>query len=255
MDRDELKETFHRVTAYRHVCEAVRRTAGHTLFSGCFFIFIAVVIYQSLGGDALHPLFLFYAALAAFEVGVGLWKKFHPSVECVLADAINNFAFGGSIGVRYLLAMQGMFGPKPTVFSLVIAAWSLWDAWNSFQSYLQLRKAFVVRPTREQMRYVADMARDIQAADPNSDPTAIDLPSNPPIRALLVDDLAFLADPDGGDAIAIDREAIDIARHVSPDSQKAVGVLRLDGQSFPPFPLSDANWRNYCRWKGLPENA
>jgi hypothetical protein len=248
MDRDELKATFHRVNTYRHVCEAVRASAGHTLFSGVFFAVIAGLYYNLFGPESIF--FLIVAGLAVLEISVGVWKKTRPSVECVLLDSLCNLAFGGSVLARQVLAWQRLIAGQVNVISIFIGCWALYDAWNNFQSYLRLRKLFEVRPTRAQMRYVTDMARDIRDADPENDPTALDLPSDPPIQALLVDELAFLADPRGGDAIALDRSDLTVSRHISPDGRQTVGTLTLEGRSFPPFPLSDANWRNYLRWKG-----
>ncbi len=246
MDRDELKSTFQRVNAYRHVCRAVQASAGHSFFSACIFGFISFLSFKFLGPT--HPIFLVQAGLALLELLVFFWKKLAPSVECVLVDSLVNLIFGGSILIRLLLVWQKIIPGAISPISLFIGVWSMWAAWNQFSAYLQLRRAFVERPSRAQMAYVRDMAADIRDGVPEEDANALDLPSDPPIQALLADDYAFLADPVSGDAIMIERDAMLISR--VPES--GLARLYLQGQPFDPFPISDANWRNYCRWKGEP---
>ena len=250
MDRDELQETFRRVNAYRHVCNAVRRSANSTLFHGFFFALVAGLMHNIVG--PFHWLFLLYAGLALIEISIGLWKKLAPSVECVLVDALNSFAFGGSLVVRYALSWQGLIKPRSDEISLFIGIWVLWGAWRQFGAYRQLCRTFVERPTRAQMQYVSEMARDIDDANPEDDPAALDLPGERPIRALLAEDIAFVIDPASGEVVAVDRERFNLFRQAATSDRPAVGHLNLQGNDFLIFPLDDANWRNYSRWKGEP---
>lgn len=247
MDGEELKTTFHRVNAYRHVCRAVKTGAFHTLISGCLFGSIAIITWYAVGFS--NPIVWLFAALAVVEIGVGLWKHFRPSVECVLVDAITNFAFGGSVLVRYFLAQQRIINQPPHMISLIIGGYAIFEAWGAFQNYLRLRRLFAQRPTRQQMDYVREMVRDILDADPALDPTALDLPSEPPVKAQLAGDFAFIIDDRTGDAVVIDSHHLDLQRIPSGKDSETAGSLTLLGRRLPPFPLDEVNWRNYLRWK------
>lgn len=249
MDKDELKATFHRVSAYRHVCTAVRASAGHTLLSGFLFAFIAFMSAQVLGYQ--HPIFLIQAGLAVAEFAIFIWKKVSPSAEGVLLDALVNLIFGGSILIRSALVWQGMLPGAVSPVSIFIGCWALWDAYRGLNGYIQLRRIFQVRPTRSQMTYVDNFLRDIREANPQSDPTALNLPSQPRLKALLLDELAFFVD-DYGEPFVLNREEVTLER--SESDGQVLGLMTLEGQLLPPFPLSDANWRNYLRWKGEAES-
>lgn len=248
MTGDELKTTFHRVTAYRHVCEAVRQSANHTLVSGVFFLIIAGFYSQMLG--LTHPIFLVMAFLAVAEIGIGIWKKVAPSVECVLLDAITNALFGLSVLVRQALTFQKILPGEVHPFSLFIGCWALYDAYRCFNNFLALRRIFVERPTAAQMRYVKEMVRDIRDANPADDETALDLASDPPVQAQLAGEYAFVLDGDSGDAVVIDRDDLTLVREPGKNPGQYYGHLTLARQRFQPFPLDESNWRNYCRWKG-----
>jgi hypothetical protein len=253
MTGDELKTTFSRVTAYRHVCEAVRQSANHTLLSGVFFLAIAGFYSQILG--TTHPVFLVIAFLAVVEIGIGIWKKVAPSVECVLLDSITNLLFGLSVLVRQFLHFQKILPGEVHPFSLFIGCWALFDAYRSFSSYRTLRGIFVVRPTAAQMRYVKDMVADIRDANPASDETALDLASDPPVQAQMAGEYAFVLDGDSGDAVVIDRDDLTLVRQPGRNPGEYHGHLTLGRQRFDPFPLDESNWRNYCRWKGESTNS
>lgn len=248
MDKDELKATFHRASAYRHVCAAVRASAGHTLLSGFLFAFIAFMSAQVLGYQ--HPIFLIQAGLAIAEFAIFIWKKLSPSAEGVLLDALVNLIFGGSLLIRSALIWKGMLPGAISPLSIFIGCWALWDAYRGLNDYIQLRRIFQVRPTRSQMAYVDELLRDIREANPQSDPTALDLPSQPRFKALLLDELAFFLS-EYGEPFVLDREEVTLAR--SEADGEVLGLLTIERQPLPPFPLSDANWQNYLRWKGETE--
>src|SRR5262245_39181681 len=103
MDITEMRAVLARVAAYRGVCEAVRHGANHTLFNGILFLGLTAVFYNIFGP---HPVVFFNAAIGVGEIFVGLWKKLRPSPEGVLVDALLQFAFAASIGVRPLLGWR-----------------------------------------------------------------------------------------------------------------------------------------------------
>src|SRR5207248_7447687 len=81
LDVEEMRETFRRVAAYREVCNAVRRSAGHTLFNGVFFLGVTFLVFNVGGGDLF---LLLYGAIGCGEILVGLWKRVWPSAEGIL---------------------------------------------------------------------------------------------------------------------------------------------------------------------------
>jgi hypothetical protein len=243
VDVDQMRETFQRVIAYRAVCEAVRGTAGRTMFSGVFFLGLTALLFSVFG---LEPIFLAYAAIGFGEILVGVWKKVSPSAEGVLADALFHFAFATAIGVRQLLIVQAGGNPHP--ISLFIAAWVLFDGIRTFQQYTALRRMFVDRPSREHIAYVDELIAEIRDSDPEIDQQALDLPTAPHLKAKLLGDLAIFVEPRSGGAIATSRDDVEIEREESADGLSN-GILRIDGEEYPEFVLSPANWRNYARWK------
>jgi hypothetical protein len=245
MDRQELRETFDRVNSYRYVTDHVRSTAGRTLFNGGFMLVIAWLAWP--GNNEPNVFVLSYAVLGLLEVAVGLWKKFAPTVECVLADAIVNALFGGSLLLRQALIWQGVLKGTVWPLSIFIGLWALYDAFNSFSAFLQLRRAFTVRPTAAQMRYVAEMIADIRDGDPEQDGTMLDFSREHDFKAQLLGDHVFLLDRSGQTSVI---EANDL---IIDKTGGDIGRVILFRKPLPEAPLSLANWRNYCRWKGVPE--
>jgi hypothetical protein len=244
LDVEEMRDTFHRVSAYREVCNAVRASAGHTLFNGVFFLGLTGLFYYLAGPQ---PIFLVYGAIGVGEILVGLWKKVKPSAEGVLADGLLQFGFAASIGVREFLRFQD--GRAPSTISVIIALWCLFDAVRTFQHYAALRRAFTERPTSEHIAYVEDLVREIRQSDPETDPTALDLPTYPHLKAKLLGDLAIFVDARGGAAFAVARRAVEIEREESGSGRLPVALLRIEGEDYPEFGLTPANWRNYAQWK------
>jgi hypothetical protein len=245
LDVDEMRETFQRVAAYRAVCQMVRARAGRTIFNGLFFVGIAVAFYYLVG--VFHPFFLVYAAIGFGEMLVGLWKRTYPSAEGVLADAVLQFAFAASIGARQILAMQA--GLNPNAFSVLIAAWVFFDAVRTFQAYLALRRAFTERPTADHLAYVDELVAEIRAADPETDSQILDLPTFPHLKAKLLGDLTILVEARSGKAVAAAREDVRIDREEGRRGRLPTAYLTVEGQEFPGFGLSAANWKNYAAWK------
>lgn len=248
MDRDELKVTFHRVAAYRQICDVVRGTANATLFHGFIFAAFAMLLYRIAGPGSI--MFLICTGVAIIEFAVGFWKKLRPSIECILVDAINSTVFGSSLVARFALAHFGVIPRNPDVISLVLGIWILFSAWSQFRNYLLLLRMFPFRPTREQMAYVDEMISELKLVNPETDPTSLDLPGPPRVRALLADEIAFVMFDASSEATVLDREHLGLEREEGVGGYPAMGRLVIGGQRFAPFPLSDANWRNYLRWKG-----
>lgn len=242
---DEMRATLARVSIYRKVCDGVRASSGHTLFNGCFFLGIAYLNYNLLG--KFHPVLLGPIIIGCAEILVGIWKRIKPSPECVLLDAILQACFVISIAIREYIWMQQAGGRQPSTLSIVIGLWVAYDAFNTFSYYLQLRRLFVERPTSEHIAYVDDLTSEIEFAVPENDPTAIDIPTKPRLKAKLMGDVAFVLEVEGRELFLCARPEMDIARESR--GGKTYGVLTILREEYPPFPIDAASWTNYANWK------
>ena len=243
MDITEMRAVLARVAAYRGVCEAVRRGANHTLFNGFLFLGLTAFIYNQFG---FHPILLTNAAIGVGEILVGLWKKLRPSPEGVLVDALLQIAFAISIGVRPLLG----WGIHPV--SIFIGVWVLVDGVRTIQAYQALNRAFVERPTREQLAQVRALAREVIDADPSVDQSALDFPARPPLKARLLGGVVLFADVRTGNLFLVERPSLRLVR-TGGDRHPDHAVLIVDGEEWGEFPVDSATWANYVRWQ--PEAA
>jgi hypothetical protein len=246
LDIDEMRRTLARVSIYRRVCDQVRASAGHTLFNGVFFLGIAYLNYNLIG--KFHPMLLGPILIGTGEILVGLWKRVRPSPECVLLDALLQTAFVLSIVIREYLFIQQGFKRQPSTLSVVIGLWVAYDAYNTFQYYFQLRRLFVERPTGDHIAYVDDLRADVAEGVPESDPSAVDLPTKPRLKGKLLGDVAFFLDLESGELFLCARDEMEIAREVRGGGDPN-GVLTILREEYPPFPLDPATWANYAKWK------
>ena len=243
---DEMRATLARVSIYRKVCEGVRASSGHTLFNGCFFLGIAYLNYNMMG-NKFHFILLGPIIIGTLEILLGLWKRIKPSPECVLLDAILQAGFVLSIAIREYLMIQKGFIQQPGVFAIVIGLWVAYDAFNTFSYYLQLRRLFVERPTAAHVAYVDDLSSEIEFSVPENDPTALDIPSKPRLKAKLMGDVAFLLELESRELFLCSRRELDIERESRGGT--TYGVLTILREEYPPFPLDSASWNNYANWK------
>jgi hypothetical protein len=243
-DIDEMRATLARVSIYRRVCESVRAGSGHTLFNGCFFLGIAYLHYNLLG-NKFHPILLGPIIIGTLEIVVGLWKRLKPSPECVLMDALLQAGFVLSIAIReYVLVQQGQIA-RPHTFSIVIGLWVGWDAFNTFNAYMHLRRVFTERPTAEHIAYVDDLTREIETARPESDPTALDVPTKPHLQIKMMGDIALVLESESRELFLCARGELDLAQEAGDDRVRLT-ILR---EEYPPCPIDDDSWRNYANWK------
>ncbi len=243
---DEMRATLARVSIYRRVCEGVRASSGHTLFNGCFFLGIAYLNYNMMG-NKFHPVLLGPIIIGTCEILVGIWKRLKPSPECVLLDAILQAGFVLSIAIREYIWMQQFGGRQPSTLSIVIGLWVAYDAYNTFTYYLQLRRLFVERPTAEHIAYVDDLSSEIEFSVPDNDPTALDIPSKPRLKAKLMGDIAFLLELEARELFLCSRRELDISRESR--GGQLFGTLTILQEEYAPFPLDAATWNNYANWK------
>jgi hypothetical protein len=245
LDIEEMRQTLRKVSIYRQVCEQVRSGAGHTLFNGIFFLGLAVLYYNLLG--KFHFLLIGPLVIGTLEILVGLWKRIRPSPECVLFDAILQVTFVGWIVLRELLTMQNNANAKPSLMTVGIGLWIAYDAFNTFQHYLKLRRLFVERPTGEHLAYVDDLTAEVAEGNPESDPTIIEVPTRPFLKAKLLGDVAFFFDDSSRELFLCARNEMEITR-LSRDGDLKYG-LRILREDYPLCQLGSTSWNNYATWK------
>ncbi len=247
---EEMRMTLARVAAYRKVCDHVRSGASSTMFTGALFLGFAYMNYSMMG--RFHPILYGQIILGVGELLVGLWKKFRPSPECVRLDGVLISVYVVSILIRQYILHQAGF-PLQSV-SIMFAVWFSYNAFCTFRAYLQLCRLFVERPTSEHLAYVDGLVEEIRASNPETESSALDLPTYPQLKVKLLGEIAFVVDTKTGELSLFGRDDFEIERIESSVRDKPpIGTLILDGQELPEFTLSDANWANYTKWKNVSE--
>jgi hypothetical protein len=247
LNADAKVRILHRVAAYKAVCEGVRKSStGSLVFGG---IMLAVWHFALPERVKFDWFGIVYLVLAAAEFLTGLLNRFAPSAEGVLLDGLVLLLFGGWNLLRQALVWQGVL---PGLVSPVMLAFGVYWIYQGFQNcrnYFVLRQVFAERPTREHIRWYDGLLNEVRSADPKEDPQALALPTQPPLTAKLLGDVAFFAVV-AGDPIIATRDEVEIALLEPGDAEaRADAVLTIQGHSFEPFPISRANWENYRRWK------
>jgi hypothetical protein len=246
MDIDEQRSILDRITAYRAICEQVRRSSTGSLIFGAIMLGIWYMIFGQQNNYGLFS--LIYLGLAGLEISVGLINRLFPSAEGVLLDGFVLIAFGGANLARCYVVWQAGFSPP--IISIVFGGYWLWTGASHVQNYSKLRKIFNPRPTSEHLRWYNGLLADIRRANPQEDPNALDMPTHPPFRALLLGNMAFLVEAGSDEILLLDREDLLIQPlELDPKSGKRLANLNLGGMAFDPFKLDSDNWRNYSEWK------
>jgi hypothetical protein len=236
-----MRQELQRVAAYRELCAGVRRGGRHNVvFAGLMLLLAA-----SVAGNGDITVYLF-GLLALAELFIGLYKWLVPSAEGVLLDGMVLLAFGGWNLVRNAMIVQA--GGQIQNFSLFIGLFLVWGAVGRFRTYGQLRRLFADRPTRDQIAWFDDLAAEIRRSDPESDPTALDLPTRPRWKGKLLGSTAFLVAAKGEGAVVAGPWDIDIVPKDKSGRRGYRVTLRLYGNEFPSFEIDDASLDNFRSW-------
>ncbi len=246
IDVDEMRQTLARVSVYRKVCENVRASSGHTLFNGFFFLGIAYLSFM-FRGNQFHYTLLGPLIIGTCEIILGLWKRINPSPECVLMDALLQAGFVLSIAIREFIMIQQGLIQKPNTFSILIGLWIAYDAYNTFNFYLQLRRVFVERPTSDHIAYVEDLTAEIESSNPMNDRDAIEIPTNPPLKAKLMGDIALFLELGSRELFICSRNEFEL-KPVDGGTSNMVRLIILR-EDYPPCPIDPDSWNNYSNWK------
>jgi hypothetical protein len=245
----EVRTVLRQVSAYRRLCEQVRRkSTGSLVFGG---IMLAVWYFAIPDGLKYSLYGIVYLALGLLEVCVGLLNRLWPTPEGVMLDGLVLIAFGGWNVAREVLVWQKMLpggGRVNPVFVLFGLYW-LFHGLQVARSYFGIKRAMPATPSREDIRWFDGLVRELRDADPREDPAALALPTDPFLTGKLIGDTAFFLEP-SGEVLIVAREDVHLERVESPDSEKPPrGYLSIERAEFPPFKLSEANWSNYVAWK------
>ncbi len=243
-DDAEMRQELQRVAAYRELCATVRRGGRHNAVFAALMLLLAVNLIQ--GGVVLTG--YIFGGLALAELLIGLWKWLAPSAEGVLLDGVVLLAFGGWNLARTALQVQAGGGAQGQGFSIMIGLFLVWGAVGRFRSYGQLRRLFADRPTRDQLAWFDDLAAEIRRSDPESDPTALDLPARPHWKAKLLGSTAFLVAAKGSSAVLAGPWDIDLVPKGKPGRYGERVVLLLYGQITAPFEIDAASLDNFRAW-------
>jgi hypothetical protein len=243
MNPAEAQYRLQQVAAYRGLCDTVRRSAGGNMIFGLLMLGLGYMTF-----DPRNPVFgSIYYALGAMELLVGLWNWLRPSAEGVFLDGLVLLAFA-CVSLSRSAYIFFALNIRPHPISLFIGAYLLYSAVSRFRNYGQLRRAFQQRPTAEHIRWYNDLAAEILAADPTTDPDAVDFPTYPRLKGKLLGDNVFFVTPQGEFSVA-GRSEVDLSdAGVAEDGTKLARLL-LRGRTLDPCPVSAETWKNFTNWK------
>jgi hypothetical protein len=245
MDIDEMRRTLARVNVYRQVREAVRESASGTLFSAVIYLAFGGFLYNA-GGAVNQVIAYAFLGLGVGELLIGIWKKIAPSPECILADAIMEFAFVGYLLYRVTGGFAGV--PKNlNPITLFVGGLAIYNGINHFRHYFYLRSVFVERPTSEHIAYVENLKAEVAEGNPENDTSSIEIPTRPLFKAKLMGDVAFFLIPKSGELFLVRRDEMQIAR--LPRGGGTAYKLGILLEAYEPCDLDSASWDNYAAWK------
>ncbi len=246
IDPHEVRYILRRVAAYREVCERVRKGSTGALIFGA--IMLAIWYFLVDPKQEFKWMSIIYLSLACLEFGSGLLNRIVPSAEGVLLAALVLFSFGGWTVARQVLYWQQIIpGRVEPIFAVLGAMW-LVQGFRQAQGYLQLRKEFADRPTRAQIRWFADLLREVKFSDPKLDAQSVFFDTQPALTGKLLGDTAFFVDQ-ADETIIVSRREVDLEREESGGDRPARGYLSISGINFRPFQLGTKTWENYVAWK------
>lgn len=247
-DIDDPRAILRRVAAYKELCDRVRRSATGGLVFGGLMLLLWYLMPPALKFKTFG---LIYLGLAALEFTAALWNKFAPAAEGILLDGVVLLVFGGMNLVRQYLLWNGQLPGQghPSPLWALFGVWMLLQGVGHVRSYFAVRRAFgALRPTHEHLRWYSELIQDVRNADPTDDPTALDLPTRPPLRGKLLGDTAVFLPPNG-EVIVAAREDVEFDVDADEEGRPPAAHLWVEGENLGRFTLDPDNWRNYSAWK------
>lgn len=245
-----MRFRLQQVAAYRDLCGSIRRSGRQNVGFAMLMLFLAYYSFQPGAGGIGQFVFILYAGLALAEFAVGLFKWVHPSAEGVLLDALILLLFAAwNLGWQGIAIMAG--GPS-NIFIALLGLYMLWGTAGRFRAYLQIRRLFADRPTRDQIAWFDELAYEIRTADPSTDNQALDLPTRPHWKAKLLGNIAFFVQTRGDAVVITGPGDFEIVRErIDHGTGHRKARFRMYEQSYPEFQIEDASWDNYRKWMAV----
>ncbi len=245
-DAAELRQVMREVSAYRAICQQIRKKSGSMIFFGFFMLAIWYFLDGQKNDWSIFS--ILYLSLALLELSVGLLNRLWPSPESILLDGVVLFGFAASNAVRQYLAFQA-FGQKAiSPFMLVFAAMWFFQGIQTIRSYFAIKRLMPIRPTKANLRWFDGLVKELQDADPKEDARALSLPTEPFLTGKLLGENAFFLDHTQTVMVAARRDVEMIPTYENDGGAPFVHLL-IEGAAYPMFRVSEANWSNYVAWK------
>ncbi|MGL6075999.1 MAG: hypothetical protein ACRC8S_17720 [Fimbriiglobus sp.] len=236
----EVRSMLRLAAEYRQVCDGVRRSSFHSLFWGALMVGLW---YAALPPKMQDTTFgLVFLGLGVVEFTVGLWNYFFPAPEGMLLEGLVLIIFAVNSATKYLIMMK--FSPF-----LLFAVFMGFSGIQHIRGYFQIRKLFPIRPSRKNLRWLDELRQDVRYANPEGDPLALDLPTQPPFRAKLLGENAIFLANGTTDLIVLAGQQVRIVPHEAAEGEIPEATLYFGGEPVSDFTLDPDNWRNYSEWK------
>lgn len=249
-DPPRLIDTARMILAYREITRAISKSANGTIVWGGILLALWIMLYARGGMPNWEKVPLYgyaHLAIALAELSVGLLKKFRPSPVSFLLNAGLLFAFGAQFAWRGIDLKLRNGGTD--LFSFGLAAYHVWLAYEQFKAWRNVTRALPVHPDAAQLKWFEGLLREIRAADPSEDGTAIRIPSTPPLRGKLLGDMAVFVTPDT-DAMVAERDDVELFDlEESSDDGRSPVILSIEGQNYGPFAMDVQSQANFNAWK------
>jgi hypothetical protein len=242
-----MRARLQNVAAYRELRRSVQRSGRENVVFALVMLGLAYYTFQPNGVGIAAIVFMLYVGLALAEFAVGLFKVLAPSAEGILLDALILLLFAGwNLGWQ---ALAFMLLPRPNIVIVIFGLYMLMGAFARFKNYLQLRKMFAERPAREHIVWFDDLVHEVQISDPLTDPSALDLPTQPHWKAKLLGGTAFFVSANGNAVWVVGPEEFTLKREKT-DRGKGYrkALLSIHGEGYPEFEIDDVSWENYAKW-------
>jgi hypothetical protein len=177
----EMRVRLQQVAAYRELCRGVRRSGRENVLFACIMILLAYLFFRQGANPVVLVLF---GILVGGELLVGLFKWLMPSAEGVLLDGIVLLVFAAfNFGLEYLRLQNGQ--PLNPVI-IFLGLFMLMGAVGRFKAYAQLRRLFAQRPSPEHIAWFDGLAREIRAADPQTDVLGIEVENWTELKSMVL---------------------------------------------------------------------
>jgi len=242
----EMRQVVAQVSAYRAISEQIRAKSTGTIAFGLFMIGVWYFVDGQNNNWGIFS--ILYLSLGVLELSVGLLNRLFPSPEGLLLDGLVMFAFAASNGIRQYLIYQAVGEKGINPIFLIFAAMWLFQGIQTIRQYFVIKQVLPINPSRNDLRWFDGLVKELRDADPVTDSRALAIPTSPFLAGKLLGENAFFLDPDSAMLVAHRRD-VQIEQVSQTTAGEPLAVLVVEGNTFPQFKLSDANWNNYSAWK------